>query len=198
MTLGIQGQPEIGVSQLGDIAQKQIHNRWDTFDEVELEMTMKGFPPLDKPGFAPPVIDHHLYSALSGSDSKQITYKNMQFCAWYGFSLQTEVRESARVRQIQNEMENLRSRLHTQLTSAGGAKKATKEMIERQAHADPRYLELMVALQMAEHAHDVAAAYVKYYATGKALTSRTVEIRRQDLESAIGNSGARRYPDEGM
>jgi len=203
MTLDIHGNPEIGTSHLGGTAEQQIHNRWDTIDEVELEMTIEGFPPLEAPTISEPTIDQQLYTTLTSGDGKLLTLKNVQFSAWYSYSVAVEARYANRILQYENAMENARTRLHKQLSiRTDSSKKPTNPEIEREAQLDPLYINLMVELQKMQQKINHVQARVKMHATGKALTSRSVEVRRQDMESGIDGGRAyekqthRRYPGD--
>lgn len=198
MTLGIQGDPEIGLGHLGNVAEQQIHNRWDTIDEVELEMTIAGLPPLEAPTVSEPTIDTQLYSTITNGDGKMLTLKNMQFSAWYSYCVGLQARLESRVLQYNNEMQHMRTKLQDVL-SKSSSKKLTKEDVERQAQLDPSYINLMVALQKTQQSLNHVEARVKLHSAGQKLTSRTVEIRRQDLESNMdGGRGYRRFPEGGM
>lgn len=191
MTLGIQGDPEIGIGHLGTIAEQQIHDRWDTIDKVELEMTMAGLPPLEAPTVAEPTIDTQLYSTITNGDGKMLTLKNMQFSAWYSYCVGMQARLESRILQYNNQLQHMRTRLQDTLSKSGSAKKLTKDDVERQAQLDPSYINIMVELQQAQQSLNHVEARVKLHSAGQKLTSRTVEIRRQDLES--GMEGRRGY-----
>jgi len=198
MTLGIQGDPEIGMGHLGTVAEQQIHDRWDTIDEVELGMTMAGLPPLEAPAVAEPTIDTQLYSTITNGDGKMLTLKNMQFSAWYSYCVGLQARLENRVLQYNNQMQHMRTRLQDAL-GRQSTKKLTKEDVERQAQLDPSYIGIMVELQKTQQSLNHVEARVKLHSAGQKLTSRTVEIRRQDLESSMdGGRGYRRNPDGGM
>lgn len=200
MTLGILGDPSIGPGHLSEMTQQQVHAMWDTFDDVELQLTIDGFPPLPRPDFAPPAIDNNLYQAITNGDGKMLTFKNMQFSAWYSYALSSEARYTSRILECENKVKTIHTRLNRILAAkVAGAKKPTKDEIEREAQLDPHYLYLLVELQKLQQSMNVISAHVKHHATGKALTSRTVEVRRQDMESNMdGGRGYGRRNPEGM
>jgi hypothetical protein len=199
MTLGIQGNPEIGQGHLGTIAEQQIHDRWDTIDDVELEMTMAGLPPLETPTVSEPTIDTQLYNTITNGDGKMLTLKNMQFSAWYSYCVGLQARLESRVLQHNNQLQHMRTRLQETLNAnRQSTKRLTKEDVERQAQLDPSYITIMVEHQKTMQSLNHVEARVKLHSAGQKLTSRTVEIRRQDLESNMdGGRGYRRTP-EGM
>lgn len=176
----------IGLSQQDETA---VHNIWDTVDTAELELTIMGFAPMEKPDFRAPEIDGELYKALNRGDGQMLTFKHMQFAAWYSYAKSRIGQIEGRVLQIDNEMKDVRRRLREKIVSEGD-KKPTNEQIENRACLNPRYLELAVESQKFRQMIEQLEAHASKYSAGKSLTSRVVEIRRQELE---GLSGGRAY-----
>lgn len=193
MTLAITTTPG-----LGQEAESATHNYWDTIDGVELQLVLMGFEPMEKPEFRSPQIDAQLYQALSQGDGKLLTYFHMQFSAWYAYAHSRIGQVSGRIRQIENEMQDVRRSLRRTIVNAAttaAEKKPSAETIEDQAQLDPRYRELTLELQKYQQALDQLEAHKAKLSAGKQLTSRAVEVRRQDLESNLeGGRGYSRRP----
>lgn len=188
MTLNVGADPGVGQQE-----QEDIHNRWDTIDEVEFELTVMGFPPMEKPDFAPPAINASLYQALSVGDGRTLTYEHTRFAAWYSYAQAKLAHFKGRQSQTKNEMRQIYNRVKKQMVDGAktaAEKKPDKETIEQEASSDPRYLQLLIDLQKIDQIVDKLEGDSKMFAAGKSLTSRTVEVRGQELE---GLGGRRRY-----
>lgn len=190
MTLNVEDDPGVGQHD-----QEDIHNRWDTIDEVELQLTMMGFPPMEKPDFAPPSINAALYQALSVGDGRTVTFEHARFSAWYSYAQAKLSHFKGVEKQTRNEMKQISNRVRKQIVDAAknaAEKKPSSEWIEQEASNDPRFIQLMLDLQRIEQIVDKLEGDAKMFAAGKSLTSRTVEVRRQELEGLGGARGYRR------
>jgi hypothetical protein len=184
MTLAIEGLPG-----LGEQAEQGLHNKWDTLDSIEFRLTTMGFSPMEKPAFPRPEINPALYQTLSNGDGKAVTYEHARFSAWYTYTENTIARWEGRAKQISNEMKNLQRDLKRRLiqnAQTAADKKPSAELVEQESYQDPRYQQLAVDLQECEQLLEQLRSWSKGFSAGRSLTSRTVEVRRQELESLGG------------
>lgn len=192
MTLNVGLTPGLGAE-----TEAYIHNKWDTLDEVEFTVALMGLPPMDKPNFSAPDINQALYTALSSGDGQTLTFEHTRFCAWYSYAQSRLSHFKGLQRQTENEMREIRNRIRKTIVDAATTKSDKKpagDVIEQEAELDPRYQLLMLQLQKIEQTVDLLDGHAKKFASGKSLTSRSVEVRRQDMEGA---NGGRAYGNRG-
>jgi hypothetical protein len=198
MTLNIEGD-----AGLGQQDQQVIHNKWDTIDEVQLNLALLGFFPMEKPDFAAPSLNAELYQALCAASGNTLTFEHTRFSAWYSYAQDKLGFFVGHQKQIENEMTEIRTRTKraiVQRATKATAKKPTVEAVDEEAQLDPRYMELKLMLQKVEQSIDLLEANAKMFSAGTRLTSRAVTVRGQELEGLNGGRayGNRYRPDGGM
>lgn len=190
MTLRAEGSPEL--------------QKWDTIDEVELDLTKMGFSPMEMPQFPRPSIDHKLHQVLATGNGEMVTYEHARYSAWYSYSVNMSARISGRITQCENEMEilsaNVKRQVNQELKAANMkiAKAEINEIVNDAIKHDSRYQVVLRDLQKHKQMLSQVDSWSKQYSAGQKLTSRAIEVRRQELESLQGGRGydhsGGRYP----
>lgn len=176
------------ITDMGEAEAARIRNEWDMGQEVDAYVTnVLGIPPPREPQYACPELK---VEDLTTEDNQLYTRVFAQRTSWYGFLSEKKAQHDAKVIGLKAEMErietNIRQTLRKNSTrkTAGGETKAPpgKEM-EDQINEDMRYTEckrqLVFHLQILERLN----ARVQRLDRELRLTSRQVEIRRQELDS---------------
>lgn len=173
---------------MGQTAEQQVHAQWDTVGQVEAELAMRGFMPMDTPNYPCPVITEE---ALTTSDSKSYTTTYAQQLSWFNYSSQTLSRIVADLLGVQNEMTLIEARMRKGFR-LNGAKMTAQQMAD-EILLDPRYLELKHREQLLSQHKIELSAYTEGIERGLKVISRQVEIRKQEIEQNRVNIPGRGY-----
>lgn len=163
------------------------HNKWDTFDDVELEMTMMGFPPVPMPSYTCPELTSDM---LTTANSKKYTETYQQMESWFNYAANTLARMKALQLQIANEMNKIGRLVKEGAPVDDKGKKPSVGTLIDMVENHPRYEELKLEDQKWEQKKQILQSHVVRLEKDLKLLSRQVEIRRQ--ENDMGNRGSGR------
>lgn len=198
--LRIQG-PITGV---GDSEAAQIHEEWTTYPQVRdyLETHLALTVPVE-PNFACPPLR---VEDLTTPDNKVYTETYAQRVAWFGFYSERKAEHDAIVLELEAEMGIIETRIRTgmrknskKVTRTGESKAPPAQEMEDTINLDTRYLELKQKLLVQKQVLKRLNARVETLDREIRLTSRQVEIRRQDFDNTGRSPTVRRdLPPPGM
>lgn len=177
----------IGAQQEGYISQT-----WETIDDVELEASRSGIPPLPRPDHIIPVLTNE---KLMTSSNSQYTDMQLEIKAWKDYVADRYGRIRARQLQVENEMNEIAVSFRAPLRAQRvGLKKTddgyyTDKRIEDEIEMQPRYRELKLKLQMLTQEEMVIESRLKALSGDLAIISRAVELRKQEWEENRSRSG---------
>jgi len=179
--------------------EKDIHDEWDTFDQIELKMTQMGFDVIDKPQVSCPEITTELLTTANGHAYTE-AYAAVQ--AWYNYAYHTMSRLDAMLIQVENERGDIDQSLrddaqNTKVTGSSGRLRAMKpEEIKGMIAGNPRYRELIMEKQLLDQQKLLLDGHLKRFGRGLKLLSRQIELRKEDRGYTHGNNnlGARATP----
>lgn len=164
----------------GQAAAQTVSQKWDTADDVEAELHMKGFKAREKPVADCPELTEEM---LTTTDSKSYTETYALLLAWFGYSSELYARVQADVLQFKNmrdilaaEGRKVAREIHE------GTKKPTKEELEDRLLLNPEYQDVMLKMQRYQQAELLFKAKVESIERSLRVISRQVEIRRLDME----------------
>lgn len=177
MTLQLPNNLGIGQSQ-----EQAAHATWDSYDDVIMELSLKGIDPAGKPPFPRPIIDPAQYTNLEGVNYSIVMG---QVDRWFEYMRTTLAEVEGRLIATRNEMDiigvDLRADIRRQVDAQLIKKPSEAEMKDR-VKEQPRYRELMKQEQDLEIAQKQVASIVESlerYAKG---LSRQITIRGQEIE----------------
>lgn len=165
-----------------------ISRIWDTFDEMELEVTKMGFPPVPKPAYQCPELTADMLTTASAADYTS-TYQRME--SWHNYAHNTLARIKALQLGIANEMNKLGRLVRDGAPKDDKGKKLPAGTLTDMVENHPRYEELKLLDQEWEQKKIMLQSHVVRLEKDLKLMSRQVEIRRQDTEA--GTQGSRTY-----
>lgn len=174
---------------VGTEAHEEIHETWSTYDQAKADVEMKfGMMPLKEPDFAPPTLT---LKDLTESQGKDYTEKYLYVTGWYGYLGEVKARLSAQILELDNEMNQISSRMResmrsrsTRTTRGGESKAPPAQEMEDKIRLDPRYTELGVKKQGIEQMRSMIASRIERHEYEIKLLSRQVEIKRTEWEHA--------------
>jgi len=182
----------------GEMEEELITQSWNTFDDIELELTMMGFEPLEKPKHSRPQLTLEI---LATPNSREYTEIYLKVEAWHNFAFNTMARIKAIMIGLQNEQNDIARSIRKEAAAPDpqGAKKpkANKASIEDLIEDHPRYRELTFMMQQYDQKKIILQSHVDSLDRDLKMVSRQVEIRRQDLDNGkrggnISGHGGRR------
>lgn len=192
------------VTGVGESEAQEIHRQWETYPSVQkyLEEQLALVSP-SEPEFACPPLR---VEDLTTPDSKAYTESYAQRVAWFGFFSEKKAEHDAIVLEIEAEMAVIETRIRTGMrknnarkTRSGEAKAPPAGEMEDAINSDSRYLELKQKLVIHRQVLKRLNARVETLDREIRLTSRQVEIRRQDFDNAgRGGQGVRAPYAPGM
>lgn len=188
---------------VGESEADQIHNEWSSYDIVkEYLETSLAFVSPPEPEFACPPLR---VEDLTTTDNKAYTETYARRVAWFGFYSEKKAEHDAIVLEIDAEMNVIETRIRTQLrktsnktTASGEPKAPPAQAMEDAINSDVRYLELKKKKVFHGQVLKRLNARVETLDREIRLTSRQVEIRRQELGFNGGTPGTVRQPAPGM
>lgn len=191
------------ISGVGESEAARIHEEWTTYPSVKeyLEMQLSLATP-GEPEFACPPLR---VEDLTTPDSKTYTETYAQRVAWFGFFSERKAEHDAIVLELEAEMGIIETRIRTNMrktslkkTRSGETKAPPAQEMEDAINSDSRYLELKHKLLIQRQILKRLNARVETLDREIRLTSRQVEIRRQDIEANTRSPTARGLPPPGM
>lgn len=191
------------VAGVGESEAQEIHRNWAMYPAVQQYLTTQlalAMPP--EPEFACPPLRAE---DLTTNDNKAYTETYAQRVAWFGFYSERKSEHDAIVLEVEAEMSVIETRIRNHLrrnskkvTATGDSKAPPAQAMEDAINSDNRYLELKQKLIFHKQILKRLNARVETLDREIRLTSRQVEIRRQEFDNAgRGNSGVRQ-PGPGM
>lgn len=190
VTGGLQVPPNIGVSES---AQREIHKTWDTIGDVEADLAMSGFMPMQTPEFECPQVTE---AALTTENSQEYTQTYARQLAWFNYSSQVLARVTAHLLQYENEMDTIEARIHVDRRArakAAGEKPPSGDTLKQEVLMDPRHDELRRQAQVLKQKKIELQAFVDGIERGLKVISRQVEIRKMEIEQGRVNIPGRGY-----
>lgn len=175
------------ISDVGESEAKEIHERWTMYPAVQqyLETQLAMALPAE-PEFACPPLK---VEDLTTPDGKAYTETYMQRVAWFGFFSERKAEHDAIVLEVEAEMGIIETRLRTNMrknslkkTRSGETKAPPVQEMEDVINSDTRYLELKQKLIFHKQILKRLNARVETLDREIKLTSRQVEIRRQEFD----------------
>lgn len=190
------------ISDVGESEADAIHAKWTMYPQVKayLEQQLAMAVP-EEPNFACPPLK---VEDLTTPDSKAYTETYAQRVAWFGFYSERKAEHDAIVLELEAEMSIIETRVRSNMrkgslkkTRSGEQKAPPAQEMEDAINSDPRYLELKQKLVFHKQILKRLNARVETLDREIRLTSRQVEIRRQDFDNT-GRSPGVRQPGPGM
>lgn len=182
---------------LGHTQEESIRQTWSTFDEVELQLTRQGIPPLEQPRCTIPHITAHL---LNESNNREFSTIYANFGEWFGYISSFYGRILAKLVEVDNEMNDISVQNRRQLLQAwraAGGKKTDKPTIQELSDYNElhnRYRELKHERQQWEQQRLILLPRREQLKKDQDIISRQVTIRGQELERhRVGGNMASRY-----
>lgn len=175
--------------------ESQLREQWDTFDSVELELTKRGFSPIEQPKIIKPVItpdiirtvDQNLYSDI---------YNALR--AWYEYASNTLARIQSVMLSIKNEKKEYervaKKSIIKDAIARGATKRPSKEVLKEMVEDTPRYRDLSIEEQKYEQQEILMTSYAKSLFSDMSFISRNVEIRKQDYFAGRSQADQPKYP----
>ena len=181
----------------GHAAAQNIVQKWDTADDVEGEIHMRGLVAREKPAFACPELTPDM---LTTTDSKSYTETYAHLMSWFGYVSELYARVQADVLQFKNMKDILAAEGRKVSVEVNkGTKKPSKEELEDRLLLNPEYQEVMLKLQRFQQAKLLFEAKLESIDRSLRVVSRQVEIRKLDQEQSRtgGNMPGRGYTGGG-
>lgn len=191
------------VEGVGESEAAAIHREWSSYPLVQqyLEEQLALVVP-SEPEFACPPLRAE---DLTTTDNKAYTETYAQRVAWFGFYSERKAEHDAIVLELEAEMSVIETRIRNQLrrtskkvTASGDTKAPPAQAMEDAINSDGRYLELKQKLVFHKQILKRLNARVETLDREIRLTSRQVEIRRQDFDNNRGGNGSVRGVGPGM
>lgn len=167
---------------VGETIQEELHNKWDTIDDVEIELIKMGLGPLEKPHYSFTTMTPGTVERMSNDE---LTRALEMYQGWHSFSANMLSRVRGRIGQCDNEMKVLAAKLRSHAVQTAkqlGDKKPAEDAIKEQIMLNPRYQDIMIDVQKAEQMRFQLEGWVDSFSLGIRIISRQVELRRQSLE----------------
>ena len=190
------GSPVVGV---GETEVREIDQEWESFPQVMQYLEEKlAFVPANEPEFACPPLR---VEDLTTPDSKVYTETYAQRVAWFGFFSEHKAKHDAIVLELEAKMAVIETRIRQSMrknnsrkTRAGDTKAPPEKEMEDAIESDPHYLDLKKKLITHKQALKLLNARCENLDREIKLTSRQVEIRRQDFDANRSSPSVRNPP----
>lgn len=189
MSEGLQVPSNLG---LGRSQEGAAHATWDSYEDVLMELSLRGIEPGGRPPFPRPMIDPAQYSNLEGAEYSTVMGRVDR---WFEYMRSTQAEVEGRLIAVRNEMDIIGVDLRTDIRRDVKAKlinKPTESEIKDLVKEQPRYRELMKYEQDLEIAQKQVCAIVESLERHAKGLSRQITIRGQELE--LGNMENGRRP----
>lgn len=189
--------------QLGTSAatKQAVHERWSTLTAVEADLAQKGLGVLQQPKFAYP--GSVTPEELTTQNNQAYSTLYAQHLGWYNFTAEIVAHVRAYLVQIDNEMEDIASRLRIgeRERNKGRQKdeKLSKDDIEDGIRQEPRYRDLTLERQRYQQHRLLVEARLEAMYRNLQVLSRQVTIRANEFEQAqIDNNLPKRGQTRGL
>jgi len=188
--LQVQGDPGLAES-----IQDQIHTAWDTYDDVNMQLSLMGFDELPIPPFPKPDITPEQYTQVEGTEYSLLMARVDR---WFEYAGNVKSQLEGRLLAIKNEMDiiavdyRIQTRTNCETTKS---KKPSAEEFKDRIKSLPNYRQLMLMeqnLEMALGRVQTTLDGLKRLANG---LSRQITIRGQEID--LGGKAQRHGPISG-
>ena len=184
------------ITGVGESTAKKIEQEWDSFTGVMQYLeTNLALVPRNEPEFACPILK---LEDLTTPDGKAYTEAYMQRVAWYGFYTEHKAKHDAIVLELEAKMTVIETRIRRDMrknskrvAKSGETKAPPENEMQESVDSDPHYLDLKKKLVTHRQTLKLLNARVENLDREIKLTSRQVEIRRQEIESGGRTPGVR-------
>ncbi len=192
------------ITGVGESVAQEIEQEWESFPDVMQYLEEKlALVPAREPEFALPPLK---VEDLTTPDSKAYTEAYAQRVAWFGFFLEHKAKHDAIVLELEAKMSVIETRIRTDMrknnkrvTKDGSAKEPSTAAMEDAVNGDPHYLDLKKKLVTHKQALKLLNARCENLDREIKLTSRQVEIRRQEFDNSTRSPSLRgQLPAPGM
>lgn len=165
--------------------QESIQAKWETVDAVEDEIAQMGLPiGEDKPLVSYPATPTG--EELTTADSKDYTEKYAVRNAWHGYLAPIVAQLKARLSGISNEKKDIETAIRQDVREKNKGLERTDKISEEASKElvwqDARYKELTILEQRLTQKKLLVESYLERIIRDLNLTSRQVELRRQEQE----------------
>lgn len=168
---------------LGETQEGQVHAMWETLDSVVTEAASRGFLPVERPVFAPPVLHPEWLDSMTPETYHLLT---AQLSAWDSYAQYNSIVLECGIEECDNEMDQLERSIKKHIRGTVRPK-PSEEAIKDEAKTNPRYLYLTQRKQQLSQMKKLIEPHLKRYGRDLRILSRALEIRRQELE--LGGRG---------
>lgn len=192
------------ITGVGESTAKKIEQEWESFPGVMKYLeTHLALVPQAEPEFSCPILK---LEDLTTTDSKAYTEAYMQRVAWYGFYTEHKAKHDAIVLEIEAKMSVIETRIRRDMrknskrvTKDGSSKAPPENEMQEAVDSDPHYLDLKKKLVTHKQTLKLLNARVENLDREIKLTSRQVEIRRQEIDNSRSPGTVRgNIPPPGM
>ena len=167
---------------LSDEAEQQIEDYWSTIDGVLVDLHKQGFIPVRRPPFAPPEFLPIDFSQLT---AERFYLLQAQYEAWKSYAAYNQALLKCGIEECKNSLKVLpaevRKTVRNQYAEAK-ERKPSNDAIDDEVITHPRYIELLNRLQRLEQTKELIDHASDSYSRKIQILSRTLELRRQELE----------------
>lgn len=175
---------------LGESAEQQLHAAWETIDDVLVEAMREGFYPVERPNYAPPILDPAWLNSLTPDNYHLLT---AQLSAWKSYAQSLLTMLECGIEECDNEMDTLAAAIKER-ERKGPGKKPPEAAIADKVKINTRYTELRQRRQMLVQKKKLIEPHFDRYGRDLRILSRALEMRGQEL-ATVGRGdprGARR------
>lgn len=173
----------------------EIQQRYDTFDEIELECQRMGFSAMEKPQHDYPVITPDTLSSITHSEyTKTFT----EFNGWYSYAHNTLARMKALRLGKRQEMDEINRAIREDIARSNIKFSAERKTEKVESH--PRHGELRFEIMKLDQQIMLMDSHVESLERSLKLISRQIELIKMDHENnrVNGNMPNRGRPGMGQ
>jgi hypothetical protein len=184
---------------MGASAEDAIHQWWETFDRMELELQEAGVPPTEVPTSTRPKLTAEI---LATPNYQQFTEIYSIFGEWFGYIVDYHARVRAKLIEIVNEMNDIEVMMRENMREAAkapGVKKLSQLEMSDKIESLPQYRELKRERQKWDQQRIMLDGRLEQTSRDLKIISRQVEIRGQEMERQriMGNMPRRQHVPRG-
>lgn len=187
------------IAGIGASEAATINTEWNSYtDAIRYLEDQLGMAPLKEPEFPYPSLR---VEDLTTTDNKAYTEAYMHRVAWFGFLSEQKAKHDAVRLELEAKMSMIETRIRQEMrkhsrkvTRAGETKAPPAQEMEDAINSDHHYIELKKKLVLHEQVLKLLNSRVETADREIRLTSRQVEIRRQDFDNASRGNASIRQP----
>jgi len=172
---------------LGAAAEEEIHERFQTYDMVQVGVMKQGFMPIGKPHYAPPVLDPQELSTLT---PEKYHFLTAQLSAWRSYTHEQTCDYECQIEECDNALKLLgpaiRKGIRTRCESLK-IKKPAEDVIKDEVLTNPTWVEITLLRQKLLQKKKSIEPKHERYGRDLRILSRALEMRRQEL--GFGGTG---------